>query len=98
MLFINLMPKLQKSSKSAGSREFVFSADEKKLLKRLGDLIRSDLKARKISVEAMAEKLGIARSTLREIIYGQSNVRILTLQAIARGVGQKDLATFLKRL
>lgn len=92
------MPKLQKSSKSTGSREFVLSAEEKRMLKRLGDLIRSDLKARKISVESMAEKLGIARSTLREIIYGQSNVRILTLHAIARGVGQKDLASFLKRL
>jgi transcriptional regulator with XRE-family HTH domain len=92
------MPKLQKSSKSTGSREFVFSAEEKRMLKKLGDLIRSDLKTKKISVEAMAEKLGIARSTLREIIYGQSNVRILTLQAIAKGVGHRDLASFLKRL
>jgi transcriptional regulator with XRE-family HTH domain len=92
------MPKLQKASKGSRSREFVFSAEEKRMLKRLGDLIRSDLKAKKISVESMAEKLGIARSTLREIIYGQSNVRLLTLHSIARGVGYRDLATFLKRL
>ncbi len=68
------------------------------MLKKLGDLIRSDLSAKGISVEAMAEKLGIARSTLREIIYGKSNVRVLTLQSIAKGVGFKDLSAFLKRI
>lgn len=92
------MPKLQKTQKSAGSREFVFSAEEKRFLKRLGDQIRSELKTKKISVESMANRLGIARSTLREIIYGNSNVRVLTLLAIAKGVGCKDLPSFLKKI
>jgi plasmid maintenance system antidote protein VapI len=66
------MPKLQKSKKSSTGREFVFSAEERQFLQDSGEIIKSELREKGISVEAMANELGIARSTLREIISGRS--------------------------
>ena len=66
------------------------------LLKQLGHKIMKDLAARQMSVDALALEIGIARSTLREIAAGRSNPRILTLLAIAQGLGYSDLRSFFR--
>jgi len=68
------------------------------LLKQLGNRIVKDLASRHMSVDALALEIGVARSTLREIAAGRSNPRILTLVAIAHGLGYSDLRSFFKDL
>jgi transcriptional regulator with XRE-family HTH domain len=83
------------SKRRQPQREFVFSTLEQTMLKRIGRKIHKDLFEQKRAVEALAIELGIARSTLREIIAGRSNARILTLNQIAEGLGYKGLVEFL---
>jgi hypothetical protein len=64
------------------------------LLKRVGLKIIKDLHHRNQSVDALALEIGMARSTLREIIAGRSNPRLLTLESIALGLGYHDLSEF----
>jgi transcriptional regulator with XRE-family HTH domain len=64
------------------------------LLKRVGLKIVKDLHQKNQSVDALALEIGMARSTLREIIAGRSNPRLLTLESIALGLGYKDLGEF----
>ena len=64
------------------------------LLKRVGLKIIKDLNQKNQSVDALALEIGLARSTLREIIAGRSNPRIMTLDAIAQGLGYRDLKEF----
>jgi transcriptional regulator with XRE-family HTH domain len=68
------------------------------LLKQLGHKIMKDLTARRMSVDALALEVGVARSTLREIAAGRSNPRVLTLLAIAQGLGYQDLRAFFREL
>lgn len=65
------------------------------LLKKIGLKIIKDLHQKNQSVDALALQVGMARSTLREIIAGRSNPRLLTLESIAQGLGYKDLGEFL---
>ena len=64
------------------------------LSKMVGLKITRDLHARNQSVDALAIEVGLARSTLREIVAGRSNPRLLTLELIARGLGYSDLREF----
>jgi transcriptional regulator with XRE-family HTH domain len=64
------------------------------LLKKVGLKIARDLYTRDQSVDALALEIGMARSTLREIIAGRSNPRLLTLDAVAQGLGYRDLGEF----
>lgn len=89
-------PAKKKRTKASTQREFVFSQSEQQLLKRIGLKINHDLYEQSKPVEWLALKLGVARSTLREIIAGRSNFRVLTLNAIAEGLGYRGLADFLK--
>lgn len=94
--------KVKNSSKKTSKRrqpqrEFVFSSAEQNMLKRLGRKIQKDLHEQERAVESLAIELGIARSTLREIIAGRSNARILTLNQIAEGLGYKSLVEFLRQ-
>lgn len=68
------------------------------LLKRVGLKIIQDLNQRNQSVDALALQVGMARSTLREIIAGRSNLRLLTLESIATGLGYRDLSEFFAQL
>lgn len=68
------------------------------LQKRIGLKIVRDLHQRNQSVDRLALDVGMARSTLREIIAGRSNPRILTLESIAQGLGYPDLAEFFSGL
>ncbi|NDD90589.1 XRE family transcriptional regulator [bacterium] len=68
------------------------------ILKRVGLKISRDLHERDKSVDALALEIGMARSTLREIIAGRSNPRLLSLEAIAHGLGYRGLAEFFSDL
>ena len=67
-------------------------------LKLVGLKITRDLHERNQSVDALALEIGMARSTLREIIAGRSNPRLLSLEAIAHGLGYRSLAEFFSKL
>ncbi len=68
------------------------------LLKKIGLRINRDLFDQKKSVEWLAFESDIARSTLREIIAGRSNLRMLTFKSIAEGLGYKSVEEFLRHL
>jgi ribosome-binding protein aMBF1 (putative translation factor) len=89
-----LKPKSRKN-KRAKAREFVFSTLEKKLLKSIGLRIQKELHDQKKSLEWLAFTIGISRSALQEIVAGRSNIKILTLSAIATGLGYKDVRDLL---
>ncbi len=76
--------------------EWIFGSAERQMLKKIGLKIGRNLFAKSQSVEWLAIQVGIARSTLREIMAGRSNARILTLNAIAKGLGFKNLVEFLR--
>ena len=61
----------------------------KNIAKRVSAYIEQDNQTR------VAEAAGIARSTLREIAAGKSNVRIGSLSRIARAMGYGSLWAFL---
>lgn len=63
-------------------------------LRQVSAKIRAELAAQGMSVDALALKIGVARSTLREIVAGRSNPRLLTVLAIAQGLGHPDLRSF----
>lgn len=68
------------------------------LLRKIGLRINRELFEQKKSVEWLAFEADIARSTLREIIAGRSNLRVLTFKNIAEGLGYKSIEEFLKSL
>lgn len=78
-----------------GNRIFELSIDDQRFLKKVGLKIHKQLFEQGRSVERLALELGIARSTLREIIAGRSNLRILTLCSISSGLGYGTLVEFL---
>ena len=64
------------------------------LAKKVGLKILRDLHRKNQSVDSLAIEVGMARSTLREIVAGRSNPRLCTVEAIAEGLGYKDLSQF----
>ena len=79
-------------------RVFALTEEDTRMLKRIGLSIARNLNEQGRSVEDLALQLSIARSTLREIIAGRSNARILTLNSIARGLGYNNLVAFLEKI
>lgn len=71
---------------------------QQKLLRKIGLKINKELFEQDKPVEWLAFKVGHARSSIREIIAGRSNPRLLTLSSIAEGLGYKSLADFLRDL
>jgi hypothetical protein len=59
-------------------------------LRRVGLHIHRKLFLTQKPVEWLAFKSGVARSSIREIIAGRSNFRILTLDSIARSLGYRN--------
>lgn len=74
------------------------SSTQQAMLRRLGLRIQKELFEQKKTVEWLAEKSGVARSTLHEIIAGRSNPRIGTLHAIALALGYGDIQSFIVRI
>lgn len=88
--------KRRKSGK--GKWEYVISDTEKKLLRKIGLKISKDLYNAGKSSEWLAFRVGIARSTVQEVIAGRSNVRILTLNQIVEGLNYNGISDFMKSL
>ncbi|MBU6152841.1 MAG: hypothetical protein KGP28_00940 [Bdellovibrionales bacterium] len=74
------------------------SRSEQILLKQIGLLVHRVLFEKEKPVEWLSFKSGIARSSIREIIAGRSNTRILTLNSIARGLGFDDVIGMLEKV
>jgi hypothetical protein len=64
---------------------------EQLLLKQIGLQIHKALYEKEKPVEWLSFKSGIARSSIREIIAGRSNARILTLNTLAKHLGFEDV-------
>ena len=67
------------------------------LMKQIGLLIHKTLFESDKPVEWLSFKSGVARSSIREIIAGRSNTRILTLNALAKSLGFDDVADLLNK-
>lgn len=80
--------------KSHEENDMTFVHPNRQILKKIGLKIYKDLGKQQRSVESFAADLGLARSTLREIIAGRSNVRILTLLCIVEGLGYSSFVEF----
>ncbi len=71
---------------------------EERFLKKIGLKIHKNLFDQDKPVEWLAFRAGVARSSIREIMAGRSNPRILTLSAIAEALGYRGLVDFLQDL
>ena len=69
--------------------------EDQRLIKRIGRKIHRELHRRAETSETFSKQVAVARSTLREIIAGRSDARILTLRAIALGLGYSSVKDFL---
>ncbi len=74
------------------------SFEDKRLLRAIGLRIQNELYKQKRSVEDLSLDCGVARSTLREIIAGRSNPRLLTLHAVGISLGYSGVAEFLSKI
>ncbi|MCB0378724.1 MAG: hypothetical protein KDD33_09545 [Bdellovibrionales bacterium] len=72
--------------------------DEAKLLKRIGRRVQQDLFDLDKPIEWLSFESETARSTIRTIFNGQSNVGILTLHRISKALGYKNVSDFLDTL
>jgi hypothetical protein len=71
------------------------SRGEQQMLKQIGLKIHRELYKRGGTTESLSIEVNVARSTIREVIAGRSNVRILTLKAIVQGLGFTSVRQFL---
>ena len=71
------------------------SRGEQQMLKQIGLKINRELYKRGGTTESLSLEVNVARSTIREVIAGRSNVRILTLKAIVQGLGYPSVRQFL---
>lgn len=88
---------VRSSKKSSANQNGVLKSDQI-LLKKVGLRIHRDLFERGETAEWLAFSSGLARSSVREIIAGRSNFRFLTMAAIARTLGYRNLVEFLNQL
>jgi hypothetical protein len=86
------------SGKGNASGKAGVSRTEQMLLKQIGLLVHKILFERGKPVEWLSFKSGVARSSIREVIAGRSNARILTLNSIARGLGFNDVIEMLEKI
>lgn len=77
---------------------FEITSEGRRLLKSIGLRIQNDLYKQERSVEGLSLDCGIARSTLREIIAGRSNPRLMTLHSVALSLGYSGVADFLSKV
>jgi hypothetical protein len=68
---------------------------EQQILKQIGLKIHRELYRKEKTTESLSAEIGLARSTIREVIAGRSNVRVLNLRAIVLGLGFANLREFL---
>lgn len=69
------------------------SAEEIRLLKRIGQRIHKHLHDKDETVEWLAWESDTSRATIRRIFDANRNVGVLTLDRVARALGYKDGVT-----
>lgn len=90
--------KKSQNSKNSKPRNPGVSRSEQMLLKQIGLLVHKILFDQGKPVEWLSFKSGVARSSIREIIAGRSNTRILTLNTLAKGLGFSSVIEMLDRV
>ena len=75
-------------------RQKVTKADQA-LLKRIGAMVREGRDQQEQTTEELASLAGVARSTLREVEAGRSNLRLGNLAKITRALEWDSLSAFL---
>mgnify|MGYP001576600049 CR=1 FL=1 len=73
-------------------RERIIDEVEAALLERIGKKIKQRILEGKI--EPVSFETGIARSAIRKIISGRSDLRIVTLYRLVKNLGYRNLAEF----
>ncbi|MBI2521466.1 MAG: hypothetical protein HYV97_13695 [Bdellovibrio sp.] len=73
-------------------RERVIDEVEKALLEKIGKKIKQRILEGKI--EPISFETGIARSAIRKIVSGESDLRIVTLYRLVKNLGYRNLAEF----
>src|SRR5579885_877218 len=71
------------------------SRGEKQLLKRIGLKLHRELRRSGETTESLSQKVGIARSTIREAVAGRSDLGVLTLRSIVQGLGFPSVRQFM---
>jgi hypothetical protein len=87
----------KKPSPSRSGRTLI-TQPEQIQLKKIGLKIHRDLYDQGKTVEWLAFRVGLARSSIREIIAGRSNFRFLTLVSITQGLGYSNVCEFLNQV
>lgn len=72
--------------------------DQKSFLRRAGFKVSDRMKEIGATPETVAEHAEIARSTVREIVAGRSNARVVNLRKIVETLGWPSLGAFLIEL
>jgi hypothetical protein len=92
------MPKKNNHSRKNGikAKSSQISKNDQILLKRIGLLVHQKLFEFDKPVEWLSFKSGFARSSIREIIAGRSNTRILTLNSLAKSLGYQNVIELLE--
>lgn len=89
--------KIRRGAGKRGDGENVaFKRFDRNMLKNIGQKIDKQLSSQDKTTEWLGNRAKVARSTLREIVGGRSNPRILTLNAIAQALGYRNLVEFLR--
>jgi hypothetical protein len=89
------MARSTKTTSSSRSGRPLITHPEQMQLKKIGLKIHRDLYDQGKTVEWLAFTVGLARSSIREIIAGRSNFRFLTLVSITKGLGYRTVSDFL---
>ncbi len=88
----------QPAAEGAPEEGFVLATSERALLKKLGARITEKLQEKGKSSDWLAAEASVARSTLREILSGRSNPRILTVHSLSKALGYGHVCELLKDL
>ena len=77
-------------------RKHSLPRSEQDFLRRVGQKLRRELDSRGETLETLARNTQLARSAIRDVLLGRSDTGILTLRAIAQGLGYPSVRRFLE--
>jgi hypothetical protein len=86
------------NDKKGRKKRFEYSAAETAELKKLGRGIAFFISKSGKSTEKFAYETGLGKGHLSRIVRGQSDIRYCTLRTIAKGLGFKDVPSFLSEI
>ena len=86
------------NEKKGRKKRFEYSSAETAELKKLGRGIAFFISKSGKSTEKFAYETGLGKGHLSRIVRGQSDIRYCTLRTIAKGLGFKDVPSFLSEV